>query len=335
MKSQQLHTAIYVLVLIAFFSCNKDENSSINLDVKNNQTDGNFIPKVFEEKYISGTDNFSDYYIVKPPTTDYQQYSDLIRIKKDGEFDLDIYPLEASSGNIETDASSFMERLNPGYYPINTNGYNGTEAEIEKGKTTQGFEYFILKKTLTKQLNENQFDTKDIAVAAIKVDNKVSLIILYQGAQSIRENGDMALSYVLLTIRFKNATAPGITLQNELIGTWGIVGTNASSSYSFYGTNSFDYGGVSEIRSVKDQDFIEIYRTRVGGSGSFSLTGNVLTLKWKATNIENSKILSIVKRKRNDEEWKTVMWTLDINQKDLVCEDMPCLNNLYQPFEVW
>jgi hypothetical protein len=313
-----------------------------NAIVNNNSNTSN-PPEIFKDKYITGSGIFSDYSYIIPPagkSTFHQQYTNLIKVKNDDinesaqPFWIDIFPLELSSGSLQTDADNIIAKYNPGYVPFIRSGGTSSNISLEKGRTIQGFEYLKVKKELIKRTDNNS-DVKSEVAAVIKVGNKVASILLEEHIDALWDKGDKALAFILMTIRFNNIVAPGYNLQKDILGTWGRVGTTGGYAYSYYGTNTFDWNGASQTRTSKDTDYDYVYTKTFGGTGSYSLKGNVMTEVWKATKTVTNKLISAVQRKVNAEPWQFYLWEIGIDPKDCECDGLPCLSNFWQPSSRW
>jgi hypothetical protein len=327
-------TSICLLLSTSLPSCKKAGTEPIaNEDI---QSDGSYIPDVFKDKYINGTGSFSEYSLIKPPEATYKQYSNLIKIENDQldyySYAVDAFPLEPSSGNLETDAQNLLGKFVPGYELFIRSGGSSSNISYETGKTMQGFDYLkiILEVKIT-----NALRAKSIVV--IKVGDKVATLLSDQAIDAaIGGQGTMALNYILLTIRFNGVPAPGIVVKKNLLGTWGTAGTTTAFSFSYYGTNTFSFGGITEIRTSKDADFDNVYTTTVGGSGAYTLKGNELTEKWKATGNSSRYIVNLIRTKSYlDNTWKTQLWKININPDALTCEGLPCLRAFERPYDLW
>ncbi len=303
----------------------------------------NSTPEIFKDKYITGTGIFSDHSYIVPPagkSTFHQQYTNLIKIKNDDlnesgqPFWIDIFPLELSSGSLETDAENIIAKNNQGYVPFIRSGGTSSNIAFERGRTMQGFEYLKVKKNLIKK-TDNNTDVKAEIVAVIKVGNKIAPILLEEDVDASWDKGDEALAFILMTIKFNNIVSPGTNLQKDLLGTWGSVGTTGGSGTSYYGTNTFDWGGASQTRTSKDADYDYVYSKTFGGTGTYNVKGNVLTETWKATKSVGTKLISPIQRKVNDEPWQSYLWSIRIDPKNCECDGLPCLSNFWQPLSRW
>jgi hypothetical protein len=336
MKTSRLEktTLLCTLILIVCYGCSKTEAIPDN-DIK---SDGNYIPSIFTNKYVNGTGIFADYSYIVPPDASSKQYDNLIKIENNQldyySYAIAAFPLEPSSGNLEVDAQYLFSKYTPDYIPFIRSGGTDENISFEKGKTMQGFDYVMVNREVIKT---DRSDVRAKSIVVVKVGNKVAALLSDQDVDATNSGeGTWALNFVLFTIRFNNAQPLGITIKKDLLGTWGSVGTSAASSTSYYGTNTFSWGGITEIRTSKDADFDNVYTKTFGGSGSYTLNGNELKQTWKATNKDSHYLVNVIQRKRiDDDSWQTMLWKISIEPEDITCNGLPCLRSFYQPNSLW
>ncbi len=319
-------------------------NTTTNPNV--NHINKNAIPVIFKDKYITGTGIFSDYSYIIPQagkSTFHQQYSNLIKIMNENTsehiypFWLDIFPLENTSGNLEVDAENMFAKYHPGFVPFIRSGGSESTIEWEKGVTIQGFDYLKVTKELIKKNDDGNNIVKLVDIVVIKVSNKVATISLEQHVDgfSYHDGGKPSLSFILRTLLFNNVQTPTVDFKKDLLGTWGLLGTNVATTMSYFGTNTFDWGGTFQTRRTKDAEYDYVYTTNLGGTGTYTLKGGILTETWKATNKVGIKLISPVQRKRNNEPWQSCLWMIRINSEDCKCDGLPCLTNFDRPYSKW
>jgi hypothetical protein len=324
-----------ILVCTPFFTICYGCSEPETIPDSDSNSDGNYIPSVLRNKYVNGTGIFADYSYIIPLGASSTQYSNIIKIENsDFSYAIAAFPLEPSSGDLKTDAQNLFVKYTPDYVPFIRSGGSSESISLEKGKTMQGFDYLIMDREVIKT---DRSDVRAKSIVVIRVGDKVASLLSDQYVDGPpASDGVYALNFVVFTIRFNNTQAPGITLKTDLLGTWGSVGTNAASSTSYYGTNTFSWGGITEIRTSKDADFDNVYTKTFGGSGSYTLQGNELTQTWKATNKTSRYLVNVIQRKNmEDDSWTSYLWKISIEPEDLTCNGLPCLIAYYQPNSLW
>ena len=115
---------------------------------------------------------------------------------------ISIQPFVQGSGNIENDMNLFFFQVFAGWQlKFETNQY------FEKGKTIQGFPYYIERKNLT---NQNNTESTVGAVLLVQLSNNKVAIVAHSFANS--STSVQELNYLLFSLRFNQEAVGNITI---------------------------------------------------------------------------------------------------------------------------
>jgi hypothetical protein len=284
----------------------------------------NDIPTLLAGKYQNGTGALSDYKFIIPPSFSGTIYSNEIQFTVTKTYSnaiVSLLPLTAYTGNIETDLNTIFFQQFKDWLPHTTSGFKAGDGVFEKGTTCQGFPYIRAKKMLTKSNEDYSAQKTDGLVLLIKVGNKLATIVAAQPFQSISDEANEALNYLLFTLRFNNTMLPNNLLQNDMIGSWSSAGGGVGLSNTYYKNGTFDFGGAAQFRVSHDANYDKVTTTSYGSSGTYHLRGNELTQTFKSNKNTTKELLRIYYTQYNAEGWKYKMQTLDPNWK---CNE-PCV----------
>lgn len=268
--------------------------------------------------YTAGGD-VSDYSFTTPAGWSRSDSANEIVLSKDGNFKISFLPLMNSSGNLETDANRIMWQVFRGYNSWFGNGFEADYGTFEKGRTSQGLEYFRAYRYAKKASDANDgFASRfDAIILLIKVGNKVAVIAGSQPFQSVyaRDSTLSAIDLILYDLEFKNIT-DSYNLKNELLGSWSAAGGGVALAYTFNANGSFHKGAATEFRIKHDPEKDLVKSMSYGMTQSYALSGNTLTQNYKRTGEVVKYKIRFYSTKYDKDPWQHKMGFLPVANPD-------------------
>jgi hypothetical protein len=296
-KKAKLFVAIMLLVLHT--SCTKGD------DLKNDSNDPNFV--LIDPNEITGIGEVSDYSLVLPQQWEAQLKQDRILIlDKEKQFNgavIDILKPFQGSGNLETDMNDNFD----GFF----NGWQKSGSNVlryqEKGKTMQGFDYYLERNEVVDGNNNTQY----AAVLLVQLKNRVGVVVYLSPSSS---NLVHELSYILFSLRFNKESVGNITLAKDLIGPWSLTSLNAGAYMTYYGDGNFTKGGSTSFTVGLDATYNQITTTQFSATGSYKLKGNQLETSYKSDGKTYIDRVRFYSSKTEGASWKSHKATISIDQ---------------------
>jgi hypothetical protein len=254
----------------------------------------------------------SDYEFTLPPKWTRSDSPNEIVMKKKTEYQeytISMQPLLASSGNLENDAETIFWQVFQGWAPSTENGFRADYGRYEKGKTMQGFDYFQVKKYITKKSGNDNLRI-DGTLLLIQVGNKVAVISAGEPYQTMFDAAEQALDYILFDFRIASGGA-NANLQKDLLGSWSSFGSSVGLSYTYHSNGTFSFAGASQFRTSRDTYTDNVTTTSFSSDGTYKLNGNLMTIVNKKSGITSQDRIRFYFTKYDKDEWIYKMGKLD------------------------
>ncbi len=264
--------------------------------------------------------NVSDYSFTTPAGWSRTDFTNKIELRsKDGQNIIDFYPLMNSSGNLERDAERILWQVFKGYDAWFSMGFKADYGTFEKGRTVQGLEYYRVYRYAKKISDENTPLAQsrfDAIILLVKLGSKVAVIAGSQPFQRDNATGSTlsVIDLILYDLAFKSVTDT-YDLKNDLLGSWSAV-ASVALAYTFNANGTFHKGAASEFRTSRDAYTDNVTTTSYGMTDSYSLSGNILTQKYKGSNEVSKYKIRIYDTKYDKNAWQHNLGFLSLNSKD-------------------
>jgi hypothetical protein len=243
-----------------------------------------------------------------------------IVLSKDGEKTITFLPLADSSGDLERDADRLIWQVFKGHNTWYGNGFTPDYGTFEKGKTSQGLEYFRAyrygKKTSDPQEGfvESRFDA---VILLVKLGNKVAVIAGRSPFQSDNHDDSAVkiLDLMLYDLKFAGVTS-AYNLKNDVIGSWSSASSTVALAYTFNPNGTFNKGGAIQFRTSRDRYTDNVTTTSYGMTDTYNVSGNVLTQNYKKTGQISKFKARVYQTKYDQDPWQEKMGFLPVANPD-------------------
>lgn len=302
MKTTFFGYLLFLLLLTT--SCSKEDNKTDNPN-NTNQTNTDVV--LIDPSEVSGTGNMAGFSLVVPPEWEATFTSDEIIIRNKsllvGGPIVSILPLVQGSGNLETDMNNFFYQVFSGWQ-LNFQ----TSQYFEKGKTIQGFSYYIERKNL---ITTDQTRATVGAVLLIQLNNNKVAVVAHSFdnvSTSVQE-----LNYLLFSLRFNQETAGNITISKDIIGPWSLTSLNAGAYMTYYKDGNFTKGGSTSFTVGLNDTYNQITTTQFSATGNYKLNGNQLEDFYKSNSTTYKRRIRFYTSKLDQNPWKSKMGSIDMD----------------------
>ena len=233
---------------------------------------------------ITATGKKSIYSITVPPTWNLSAGENSLTLEKNtmaGKRVIEFMNMINSSGSLEKDMEHvFFEVFDGWNLHSSPNNLLFEKGDHQKGFTCQGLPYYMLSNSITKGGSGNG-DVIKATVLLIQVGSGVAVI---NSADNILgSEADMALNFLLFTLKINGAVEKNVEYKKMLTGTWGASSGSYgnSSSYATNYTAEGKYYVLSQLTNTSGYSYYyDLIKTRQFKSeGVFNLKGNVLQRK--------------------------------------------------------
>ena len=200
---------------------------------------------------------------------------------------------QPSSGNLQQDAKNVFDMMYPGWQYAKT---GQQQYILSKGYFPKGFEYFMMEAPMKKlsAVGSNYDEYEDGAALVVGLGNQIVII-------SVRHNSSL-LAHISCVHKYetwrrffnsftvKKINAPPNAEKESpkrIIGKWSMSESRATSEYIFAANGQYKFVGAlgsSYTTSDYNYDYLHIKTYAFKGDGSYSITGNRLTLKKNGNN---------------------------------------------------
>lgn len=224
-----------------------------------------------------------------------------------------LFPPQSSSGNLEADAKNFFNQVYPGWQYRYTGAQQG---DIARGYTAQGFEYCMIEAAMQKPRPDGYYyDYENGCAIVINLGNQIGVII------GRHQRGEMTCfckhqyeywPRFFNSIAIKNVPASQNSneeIANRLVGAWQSIGGNALNKYIFAGNGQYQFIGAYSTTRYVTPSMVELKTSGFKGDGTYSFTGNQLTIvkDGKATTI----LFRLEKVNHGNTGWTDRLYILD------------------------
>lgn len=312
--SVQVNTAggDYAAVVDKFFN---DLNLDNKANVSNNQTN------------MNGPITMKDYDFINPEKWQVQNNKDHITIinVKSGCV-IRILSPQPSSGNLEQDVNGVFDMMYKGWQYQN----NGPrQYQLSKGFLPKGLEFYRKEAAMTGYSADGRYNMEEGAAMVVKAKNQIVIISARHNSSSLGHD-DCYKTYNTSVARFVNSfhvkNVPVAKPADEdaaqrIVGWWKINATGVvAAAYVFAANGNYQYGGaIGSSTTTSDMYYKYIYNRAYPfeGDGSYSISGNLLTLK-KRNAAAEQVIIRFEKVNHGGLGWKDILYML---KKDVYGEN--------------
>jgi hypothetical protein len=235
-----------------------------------------------QKKMSAGAGSLSNYVYAEPRGWTTAVYPDGIVISapvsNTGEkCNISLWPMRSSSGNLQNDANALFAQVFSSFDPRN----GSTPNSMIKGTSAQGWDYFIIKKSIG--LRGGDFQTMFGFVFVANLGNQVAAISGISKDPLVSSCFGLLLTDVwpkfFYSLQFKNWSSSNTSaLLKNLPGVWMAATATAGDRIVFAPNGRF--AGASASQKYYRVSSTEVMRTTdvFFGDGSYSLNGNNIVL---------------------------------------------------------
>jgi hypothetical protein len=280
----------------------QQNNNTTTTPIVNNNTIDNDYKNANE---TTGTGAVSDYNFVLPNDWTVQNNpNEIVLEPKDrGSFTpiVSMMPFMRGSGNLETDMNTFYFQLFAGWQESSNNWESSRY--YEKGKTIQGFPYYMQRMKIMKTVN-GEIIHMESGVLIIQLQGRVAMLAVANPTSlfCLTEFG-----YLLFSLRFNNEKSLPNSLSQDLLGGWCITGSSASSCNTYYKDGSFAKGGATSTRTSHDANYDKVTTSSFGASGTYSIKGGILSAYYKSNGVTYKDKIRFYYKKNGNKDWEFKM----------------------------
>ncbi|WP_343524600.1 hypothetical protein [Pedobacter sp.] len=264
--------------------------------------------------YATGSGNKNIYSITVPPSWSLNAGQNSLTLEKTtntGKRIIEFMSLIKSSGSLEKDMEHIFFEVFDGWSLHNgPNSLLFEKGDHEKGFTSQGLPYYILSNSITKPGG----DVIKATVLLIQVGANVAII---NSADNILGSEmEMALNFLLFTLKINGAAEKAVDYKKQLIGTWGsgrgLYGNSLNTATSY--TADGKYYVLTQSSYTVGYDYYNdlIKSKQFKGEGVFAFKGNVLERKTSA-GIATRYFIRFYSKKYGNNQWQSLMGLYDCN----------------------
>jgi hypothetical protein len=207
------------------------------------------------------------------------------------------------------DAERILWQVLKGHKTWHGNGFQPDYGTFERGKTSQGLEYFQAYRYAKKASDPNEGFVSSRFDAIILLVNigggKVAVVVGTQPFQSTyaRDSTLSAIDLILYDLKFRSVTAEH-NLKREILGSWSAASSTVALAYTFNANGSFSKGAAHEFRTSRDRYTDNVTTTSYGLTETYSLAGNILTQNYKRTGQVIKHKVRVYQTKYDKDPWK-------------------------------
>ncbi len=250
------------------------------------------------------------YSITVPPTWTLNAAGNSLTIEKNtnvGKRIVEFMNPVQSSGNLEKDMEHIFFEVFDGWSLYGgANNLLFEKGNHEKGVTAQGLPYYMLSNSIQKAGGNG--DVIKATVLLIQVGPNVAVI--NTADQILGSESEMALNFLLFTLKLKGVAEKPVDYKQQLVGTWGAAsGTygNSLSAVTTYTPEGKTYVLVQSSRTVGYDYYNDLIKKKQFSSqGVFSFKGNVLERK-TSSGSTSRYFIRFYSTKYGNYEWQNVM----------------------------
>lgn len=285
---------------------------------------------------VTGTPDFHQYSFTTPEKWTRQDTKDHILLTQSQTSEpgctIIILPPQPTSGDLEKDVQNIFQQMYPGWQYRSA---GEKQYDLSKGYTPQGLEYCMMEAPMSKlSADGSRYDGfEDGAALVIKADNQIAIIAARHNTSMMAHN-DCLNQYetwrrFFNSFTIQNAVVPqnpeATTTPQRIVGVWKLTGNGpALGEYVFAANGNYQLtGAIGTSRTTTDDryEYLHLKTYAFEGDGSYSITGNELSLKKRGdTNAEQIQF-RFEKVNHGNTGWKDRLYLL---KKD------PTLGSVYE-----
>lgn len=235
----------------------------------------------------SGGGDVSDYSFNTPSGWSRSDANGKITLtSQDGAKSIAFLPMMETTGNLESDVKKIVWQVFKGYEPWADNGFTPDYGTFERGRTSQGLEYFRMYR-YAKKVGDNGSvggSRFDAVILLVKLGNKVAVIAGRSPFQSdyADDSAGSTIDRILYDLKFKSVNTP-YDVKSEMLGSWSAASSTVAIAYTFNANGTFNKGGAISFRTRHDDTRDKVTTTSYGMSDKYSVAGNVITQTYRNT----------------------------------------------------
>ena len=238
---------------------------------------------------MSSDITLNDCAFVAPAGWSVQHHTDHVRLQnmESGCLILILEP-HRSSGDLEQDARAVFEMMYRGWDYRKSGEQRDT---LSKGHTSQGLQYCMMEATMSTTTADGRYQLEDGAGLVIGAGSTIVIVVARHNTSMFAH--DRCTKYegwprFFASFTVKHATPPPHTDEDasqRIIGRWAMSAGRASGEYVFAANGRYQFTGAlgsSYTTAGHDYDILHTTTSAFQGDGSYSVSGNRLTMKRRA-----------------------------------------------------
>lgn len=275
------------------------------------------IGSVYNGSNSAASVTINDYQYIVPDKWFVQKNNDFIQLSQTQTAETGCYiriiSPQLSPGNIEEDVKNVFNQMYSGWQ---FRYANERQHAVYKGHTEQGLEYCRMEAGMSITTPDGRYNTEEGTAAVIKTGNQIVIVAARHDrlkACECQNNYNLSKRF-FKSFTVKNAFVPdrsGDDPVKKIIGYWKTADNMVISDYVFAANGRYQHGGAiasSSTSSDFNYEYLHIKSYSWQGDGSYSVSGNQLTLK-KSGDITNLGI-RFEKVNHGGTGWKERMYLL-------------------------
>jgi hypothetical protein len=268
----------------------------------------------------AGNGSVSDYAFTTPSGWSRNDSTSKITLtSQDGEKSITFLPPVDSSGDLQRDAERILWQFFKGHGPWAGNGFTLDYGVFERGKTSQGLEYYRAYRYAKRSTDQDEYpDSRfDANILLVKLGNKVAVVVGRAPFQSdnATDSPSNAIDLLLYDLKFKSSNTP-YDLKSEVLGSWSAASSTVAIAYTFNANGTFNKGGAISFRTSHDATRDKVTTTSYGMTDRYSLAGNVITQTYKSTGEVSKYKVRVYETKYDKDAWQSKMGFLPVAKPD-------------------
>ncbi|MBN8783299.1 MAG: hypothetical protein J0G98_09545 [Terrimonas ferruginea] len=263
---------------------------------------------------VTGPGIKNTYSITVPPTWSLNAGGNNLAVEKNtntGKRIIEFMSMIQSSGSLEKDMEHIFFEVFDGWSLHNSpNNLLFEQGDHEKGLTSQGLPYYMLSNSISK----NGSDVIKGTVLLIQAGTNVAIV---NSADNILgSETEMALNFLLFTLKINGVAGKNVDYKKQLTGTWGsnsgLYGNSLSTVTSYLAEGKY-YVLTQSSYTVGYDYYNDLIKNRKFKShGLFSVKGNILERKY-GSGAATNYFIRFYARKYGKNDWENVMSLYDCN----------------------
>ena len=248
------------------------------------------------------------YSITVPPTWSLNSGGNTLTLEKNtttGKRIIECMNMVRSSGILEKDMEHIFFEVFDGWSLYSApNNLLFEKGDHEKGVTCQGLPYYMLSNSITKPGG----DVIKVTVLLIQVGANVAII--NTADKILGSESEMALNFILFTLKINGAAEKNVDYKTQLTGTWvsssGLYGNSLSVATNY--TADGKYYVLTQSSYTVGYDYYNdlIKSKQFKGAGVFAFKGNILERKTTSGPV-TKYFIRFYSRKSGNNAWKNLM----------------------------